>query len=71
MARWLRAGLLLGLGSHVNGKAGSLLGRFDETGSPGYLSPEQAAGEEIAPASDLFSLGTILYQMTMGSPFAV
>ncbi len=61
---------LLGLGSHVNGKAGSLLGRFDETGSPGYLSPEQAAGEEIAPASDLFSLGTILYQMTTGErPF--
>ncbi|MFJ8743784.1 serine/threonine-protein kinase [Embleya sp. NPDC127516] len=39
-------------------------------GSPGYLSPEQARGEEVAPASDVFSLGSVLvFAATGNGPF--
>jgi eukaryotic-like serine/threonine-protein kinase len=29
-------------------------------GSPGFMSPEQAAGHEVGPPSDIFSLGAVL-----------
>ncbi|RZS31378.1 serine/threonine protein kinase [Herbihabitans rhizosphaerae] len=40
-------------------------------GSPGFMSPEQAEGRDLTPASDMFSLGTILAMATTGrGPFA-
>ena len=39
-------------------------------GSPGFLSPEQALGKEVGPASDVFCLGAVLsYAATGWGPF--
>jgi serine/threonine-protein kinase len=37
-------------------------------GSPHYISPEQVAGKTPTPASDVYSIGVILYEMLTGVP---
>ncbi len=48
------------------------LGRLTEeqvlSGTPAYLSPEQARGVEIGRESDIYSAGCVLYEVCCGSP---
>jgi len=37
-------------------------------GTPGFMAPEQARGEELGPGGDVFALGATLYQLLVGHP---
>jgi eukaryotic-like serine/threonine-protein kinase len=59
----LRSDQHMSLGAPVTG-TGELLG------TPAYMSPEQVEGKDLTPASDVYSLGLVLYQMVTGAqPF--
>ncbi|CAN5212786.1 hypothetical protein BH11MYX1_BH11MYX1_29840 [soil metagenome] len=37
-------------------------------GTPGFMAPEQARGDELGPGGDVFALGATLYQLLVGRP---
>src|SRR5439155_12130182 len=51
--------------AHVQG-SGTLTESGTLLGTASYISPEQAAGRTATPASDVYSLGVILFQLLTG-----
>ncbi|MFK7984638.1 MAG: serine/threonine-protein kinase [Sandaracinaceae bacterium] len=59
-----------GLAFLPEGPAGRMTREGVVVGTPEYLSPEQARGGEVGPATDIYALGCVLHELIAGqAPF--
>lgn len=49
------------------GTSKHLTGTFDVVGTPAYMAPEQLQNGAITPATDIYALGVVIYEMLTGS----
>jgi hypothetical protein len=55
-----------GIAKVVGGAATVATRAGDVLGTPAYMAPEQAMGAELTPATDVYAVGTVLYQLLSG-----
>ena len=58
--------ILVDFGISINPSDVNKLTGTSGIGSPGYMSPEQERGDSLTPASDVYTLGIILYECLAG-----
>jgi serine/threonine-protein kinase len=57
-----------GIARRLDDLAHDLTAAHTVLGTPRYTSPEQLAGQPATPASDLYAVGVVLYEMLVGTP---
>src|SRR5204863_2973317 len=55
-----------GIAKVVGGSATVATRAGDVLGTPAYMAPEQARGDMLGPPTDIYALGTVLYELFSG-----